>query len=284
MKYFRSFSGWNQSLAKLLDPGLQDSLPENLVAGCDALVPSDSAFLVVCGETIKPLPLFDNIPADVRHQHIEPYLDGAYLLDPYYRAGISGVPSGLYSLAEVAPAGFDYDEYFLRYYRDSKIIAELGFITALPDGYFSILSLAMHEGSRGFDPERVELLRTAQPIVDMAIARYWRGIQEAGGQGVVAPLHSQLETALELFGHSVLTGREAEVIRMYLHGHATSSIAEKLSITTHTVAMHRKNAYSRLDICSQFELFHLFIDSLSCFDPDAKDDPLRAYLQGTTAT
>ncbi len=251
----------------------------HLVAGCDALLPSDSALLVVCGETIKPLPLFDNIPADVRHHHIEPYLDGAYLLDPYYRAGISGVRSGLYNLDEVAPAGFDYEEYYLRYYRDARITAEIGFITALPDGYFSILSLAMHEGSDGFDPARVELLRTAQPVVDAAISRYWRGIQEAGNRNLVTPLHSQLETALEVFGNSILTSREAEVIRMYLHGHATSSIAERLSITTHTVAMHRKNAYTRLDICSQFELFHLFIDSLSCFDADSGDDPLRTYLR-----
>ncbi len=279
MKYLQPISDWNQNLAKLFDPAAGDGLLENLVAGCDALLPSDSVFLAVFGETIKPLPLFDNIPAEIRHQHIDPYLDGAYLLDPYYRAGISGVSSGLYSLSEVAPVGFDYDEYFLRYYRDSKIIAELGFITELPEGYFSILSLAMHQGSTGFDAERVKLLRTAQPVVDRVVSECWRGIRETGGQSVVASLHSQLETALEAFGDSILTSREAEVIRMYLHGHATSSIAEKLSITTHTVAMHRKNAYSRLDICSQFELFHLFIDSLSCFDPEAGDDPLRMYLQ-----
>ncbi len=278
MDYFSSLSSWNRHLAKLLDPLFRDRLPEELIAGCDALLPSDSALLVVCGETIKPLPLFDNIPADVRHLHIDPYLDGAYLLDPYYRAGISGVRSGLYKLDEVAPPGFDYEEYFLRYYRDAKIAAEIGFITALPGGYFSILSLAMHEGSPDFDPARVELLRTAQPVVDTAITRHWLDIQESGNQSIVTPLHSQLETALAVFGDSILTGREAEVIRMYLHGHATSSIAEKLSITIHTVAMHRKNAYARLDIGSQFELFHLFIDSLSCFDAAAGDDPLQTYL------
>lgn len=281
MDHFSSFSRWNQSLAKLLDSGPGNSLPEHLVAGCDALLPSDSAWLVVFGETIKPLPLFDNIPDDVRHYHIDPYLDSAYLLDPYYRAGISGVRSGLYNLDEVAPAGFDYEEYYLRYYRDAKITAEIGFITVLPDGFFSILSLAMHGGSQRFDRERVGLLRTAQPVVDMAIARHWRNIQESGSRNPVTPLHSQLETALAVFGNSILTGREAEVVRMYLHGHATSSIAEKLSITTHTVAMHRKNAYARLDIGSQFELFHLFIDSLSCFDSEAADDPLRNYLRAT---
>ena len=137
----------------------------------------------------------------------------------------------------------------------------------------------MHGGSERFDPERVELLRTAQPVVHTAITRHWLDIQESGSRDLVTPLHSQLETALAVFGNSILTGREAEVVRMYLHGHATSSIAEKLSITTHTVAMHRKNAYARLDICSQFELFHLFIDSLSCFDTEAGDDPLRTYLR-----
>lgn len=76
----------------------------------------------------------------------------------------------------------------------------------------------------------------------------------------------------------MLTGREAKVIRLYLQGHSTMSISERLDISTHTVSMHRKNACAKLDISSQFELFHMFIDSLSCYDPQAGQDPLQAYL------
>jgi DNA-binding CsgD family transcriptional regulator len=76
----------------------------------------------------------------------------------------------------------------------------------------------------------------------------------------------------------VLTARESQVLRLYLKGHSTGSIAERLDISKHTVALHRKNAYAKLDIGSQFELFHLFIDSLTCFDADEPGDPLRTYL------
>ena len=42
--------------------------------------------------------------------------------------------------------------------------------------------------------------------------------------------------------------------------------------------LHRKHMYQKFDISSQSELFHLFIDSLSCFNPGEDKDPLQSYM------
>lgn len=86
------------------------------------------------------------------------------------------------------------------------------------------------------------------------------------------------EAALDLFGASLLTEREGEIIRLYLKGHSTRSIAERVGIPPHTVSMHPKNAYGKLDACSQFGLFHLFMDPIGCFAATASEDPLAQYL------
>ncbi len=90
----------------------------------------------------------------------------------------------------------------------------------------------------------------------------------------------QLHNALENFGSSVLTEREAQVINLVLHGHSTRTLAEQLSISMETVKLHRKHAYAKLQISSQAELFYLFIDSVMSARNYAGGDTLRDYLRG----
>jgi len=68
------------------------------------------------------------------------------------------------------------------------------------------------------------------------------------------------------------------VVQLFLHGHSTKSIAERLSISPETVKLHRKNSYAKLDVSSQAELFHLFIDSLASIRSYQGGDPLIGYL------
>ena len=273
----RAFQRWNQSIADMAALKNRDRVPELLIRACDALLSSDAGLVAIYGDSIKPVLLFDDVPENIRPQHVDDYMGGAYLLDPYYRAGIDRIESGLYRLRDVAPPGFRQSEYYRRNYKASLIIDEVGFITHLPDGCFANASFVMLDGSQRFKKAESDNLRLVQSVVDQVLINHWaqhRSAQDEAG----SELHSQLEVALGMFGDSVLTEREAEVVRLYLHGHSTNSITERLKISTHTVSMHRKNAYLKLDIKSQFELFHLFIDSLSCFDPKTQRDPLRGYL------
>jgi DNA-binding NarL/FixJ family response regulator len=91
-------------------------------------------------------------------------------------------------------------------------------------------------------------------------------------------LPMQLDTALKYFGTAFLTDRETQVVQLFLHGHSTKSIAEKLCISPETVKLHRKNSYAKLDVSSQAELFYLFIDSLSSLKNYSGGDPLVGYI------
>lgn len=272
-----AFRRWNECIAEITsnnDPGRVLGL---LAEGCQAFLPADATFAAVYGEARKPVLVYDDVPLKNRVGVIDSYVDGAYLLDPFYRGGIDRVAQGLYHLRDIGPPGFKRSEFYRKYYYQSGIRDEIGFLTYLHDGCFANFSLVKMEGSNKFARKDIEKLELAQAVVHQTLINYWK----RQASETVAPsskLHSQLEVALTRFGNSVLTDREAEVIRLYLKGHSTASITERLGISYHTVSTHRKSAYQKLDINSQGELFHLFIDSLSCFDPVTQRDPLRNYL------
>jgi DNA-binding CsgD family transcriptional regulator len=62
-------------------------------------------------------------------------------------------------------------------------------------------------------------------------------------------------------GHG-LTPREAQVCACIVLGNKVTGTSRRLGISTHTVATHRKRAYSKLGIGSQNELFARYFDSL----------------------
>jgi len=268
---------WNECIAESsVKPGSRGTL-KLLAEGCRSLLPADAIFAAVYSKDLRPVQVYEDVPKAIRHEVIDSYLKVAYLLDPFYRAGIEGLPGGLYRLTDIGPPGFRNSEFYRVYYHQSGISDEIGFLTYLHDDCFMNFSLVRLEGSSDFEQKGIETLRLFEPVVHQHLISFWKA-QSAATRSASSELHAQLEVALSRFGNSVLTGREAEVIRMYLKGHSTASITERLGISYHTVSTHRKSAYLKLDIGSQGELFHLFIDSLSCFDPVKQRDPLRAYL------
>jgi DNA-binding CsgD family transcriptional regulator len=112
--------------------------------------------------------------------------------------------------------------------------------------------------------------------VQELVRLHWQGHEDSAG---AAPLlRSQLEAALEDFGASVLTARERQNINLLLRGYSTHSVASELGISQDTVKLHRKNAYAKLGVSSQAELFHMFIDSLRSMTTYVAGDPLVHYL------
>ena len=62
-----------------------------------------------------------------------------------------------------------------------------------------------------------------------------------------------------------LTSRERDVCLRVLLGDSSEAIALHLEIATSSVVTYRKRAYEKLRICSQSELFALFLRSLKTF-------------------
>jgi len=278
----KSFGGWHERLAELYSTPDKQRVPELLMNAVSELLDFDTGLICVMGQSISPIAIYDDVPAELWEANVDSYYAGAYLLDPLYQAGVSGIAPGLYRLREIAPHGFRQSEYFRRYFRDSGMIDEVVTLTYLPDNLFMHTAYSIFGGSPPLNENRIEWLKLARPLIDSILVNYWQEFGRHQSLGA-SRLSSELGMALDLFGASVLTERECEIVRLYLKGHSTRSISERLAISQHTVSMHRKNAYAKLDVRSQFELFHLFIDSLGCFDSDRREDPLRKYLNPATA-
>ncbi|RLA01214.1 MAG: hypothetical protein DRQ47_08390 [Gammaproteobacteria bacterium] len=67
-------------------------------------------------------------------------------------------------------------------------------------------------------------------------------------------------------------------MQLILRGHALKYVAIKLDNSLETIKYHRNNIYSKLDISSQAELFHLFISSLRAAPENFDSDPLASYI------
>jgi DNA-binding CsgD family transcriptional regulator len=273
-----TFAQWNQCMAAIAATQDPEKFPELLMTALNTLINVDMRTILIFGPNRKPVSLCEETNDAWPEEDMAYYLTGAFLLDPYYRAGINGIEAGLYRMKDVAPGAFQDSEYYKNYYHASAIEGELGYIIYLADGCFANLALNRTSTSAPFSNTEVERLRAALPVVESLLAKYWDSADSDKGRSG-SDLYVQLEQALDVFGTSLLTPREAEVMRMYLYGHDTRSISERLNISPHTVSAHRKHAYARLDITSQAELFSLFINSMYCFDGNPETDPLENYLR-----
>ncbi len=204
------------------------------------------------------------------------YLGAAYLLDPYYRAGLDMGYSGFSTYTNLAPEGFFESEYYQRYLVKVGLVDECGYLVQFDNGQFINISMGRHEGLGCFTTAELGMLRALTPLIDSLCQMHWKQVFAQGSEH--GQLNRQLDNALTNFGSSKLTPRECEIVRLLLQGHSSNSIAERLHISRETVRMHRRNIYSKIDIGSQSELFNLFIGSLMRFDTYEGGDPLDGYF------
>ncbi|MCK1786250.1 LuxR C-terminal-related transcriptional regulator [Pseudomonas sp. TNT11] len=185
------------------------------------------------------------------------YLNGLYVLDPFFQACREGYASGVYRLEEVAPDHFRQSEYFLNYFHDNVLEDEVQLILQLPGAGTLSLSLGMQ---RRFSAEETGLMTTLAAWVLPLMQQHWQ--QSTQRVPAAQAMASQIRDALSHFGCGVLSDRELEVARLVLRGFSSKAMAGRLSISLDTVKVHRRHLYAKLDISSQPELFSLFIQSL----------------------
>ncbi|MDN0196646.1 LuxR family transcriptional regulator [Streptomyces sp. S.PNR 29] len=102
----------------------------------------------------------------------------------------------------------------------------------------------------------------AVPYLDTALALY----TEAGAERDVARVRSRLRAAGvrrrttstgTVKGWPELTVSEVGVVRLVAQGLTNRQVAERLSLSPHTVSSHLRRAFTKLDITSRVELAHL---------------------------
>lgn len=187
------------------------------------------------------------------------YLQGLYLLDPFYIASRENHVGALFRLDDVAPDRFRFTDYYQRYFRLNIVEDEIQFNQPLAGQRTLCLSLG---AAHRFTPEEITTLTLIQPWVTALLRQ--RLHFEPDTQYVPPPAEPQggqntLEASLGILKGSSLTVRELEVGRLMLSGYSSKTIAQKLGISVETVRVHKKHIYSKLGISSQSELFSIFL-------------------------
>jgi DNA-binding CsgD family transcriptional regulator len=254
-----------------------DSMPSLLVNMLKTLVPFDNAVIVHYQGGSKPQVHYNDMPPIEQESQIDGFVNGAFLLDPFYRAAIDRGIGGLHRLSELAPEGFKKTEYYRSYFKFTEIRDEVGYIVHIDNEQFINISLGRLGLTQRFNRTQLSILEDIAPIIESICNLQWSN-KEKSTTEPISQLPGQLDSALKYFGTAYLTDRETQVVQLFLHGHSTKSIAERLGISPETVKLHRKNSYAKLDVSSQAELFYLFIDSLASLSNYVGGDPLVGYL------
>jgi DNA-binding CsgD family transcriptional regulator len=270
-----TLAAFSDSVAGLLPVVGTDRFPAGLIALLRRLAPIDDATILLYPAQGLPLIEYSEVPPTTGASTLDRFLEGMFLLDPYYRAGSSG-RRGLFRLGELAPTGFRDSEYYRRWYRYCGYRDECGYLVAVADGAFLNIALGRTEPRQRFLSAHLARLAAVRSSVEALARAHWTApSRRSSGEA----LRERLDLALAHFGSSLLTEREAQVINRVLHGHSTKTIADRLGISVETVKLHRKHAYAKLEVNSQAELFHLFLDSLISARDYAGGDTLVDYLR-----
>lgn len=278
-------SDFSQRLAKLLPLTDQQSFPQELTAMLSALIPMDDASIIAFPSDHLPIAIYNKPPGD-GVSSIEQFINAAFLLDPYYIHGCQGV-EGFFRLKDLAPKGFKESEYYRNFYSKAGYQDECGYLIRVNQDVFINISLARTSKPIAFSKKQLQLLSDITPVISALCRQHWENTTEKTAPASTtenedASLRIRMHQALTDFGSSLLTERETQVINLVLHGYQTAMIAEKFSISVETVKLHRKHAYSKLEIKSQSELFYLFLDSLMSAKNYNGGDTLEAYLKAPT--
>ncbi|MGE0241445.1 MAG: LuxR C-terminal-related transcriptional regulator [Parvibaculaceae bacterium] len=264
----RLLDRWSRSVATLL-PALETrAFVPALLAAVQRLVHAD--FIMVFGYAgrEKPQMLGDTLDRG-RHRVIaDDYVNGPYLLDPFYQLTQDGVRQGCFRLLDIAPDRFRQSAYYRKHYVRTGIGEEVGFVFAAGAGITGVASVARWVTSPGLSREELELLRVLSPAIEAFCAQHWSRMNRvtlvADSGAPASPVIS-----LENFAGGILSARERQIMTMILQGHSTESLAQHLDISPGTVKIHRKNVYRKLRISTQAELFAAYLAFVQNKDAEA---------------
>lgn len=271
-----SMAAWNIVMARLIGAIDQPVVLDVLMDGLSGAVAFDNWYAVFFRDNATPV----EIDHSEKRTRRERYVEGPYLLDPFYTAFINGAEPGCHAMRDLAPPDFRQSRYYIEYYAPWGAGDEIGYLLPVSEGVSAHLSLARKQTNARFSKADRRFMEVVQPVVHEVFRRIWPRIRPDLGvsDAVRIGFHFRISQAFRSFGTSVLTEREGEITHLLLRGHSAKSAARLLGISPGTVRNHMKSIYIKLKIGSQSELFGLFFEALSSVEGDVNVDPL-AFLR-----
>lgn len=256
------------AIAKAVTAVGSDQFATAIADLCLDLFGYDSLFISVFSGNQPPRQLFSNLDSEATARTIGPYLNYAYLLDPFFELFKKGVGTSVVSLDECAPDDFRASEYYRVFYSEIGLRNEVTIFVDAGRGASIAFSLGQRRVAGAMPAAAKSTLEEFLAVIAALSLKHWphASVSEGDTDGAVT-------LAFERFQTSKLSTREAEIVRLMLKGHSTKSMARLLGNSPETVKVHRKRIYAKLKISSQGELFSMFLGALAQARPEPEALP-----------
>jgi DNA-binding CsgD family transcriptional regulator len=255
--------GWYPSLAELVSNNSAGESAAALAELVGQAVRHEGTCLIAFHRERTPEVLHHTLePAGASH-YLDRYLAGPYLLDPLFHLSQQSIKPGICRYRDATPDRFRSSEYYRQYCEQTHLVDEIDYVVDIPDG--TTVVLVVGRRTRRFTRAEISHLTRLEDIVHAAMRNVWAHWRAdlPGSRPAGDAAHARLTRCFDRFGEGVLTDRERQITQLLLRGHSTKSVARELNIAPGTVMVHKRNLFSKLDISSQYELFSLFIDTLT---------------------
>ncbi len=259
-----------EHLSNLVDALGGNQFCQRLVDFLRACVKFDAGIVLAYPDNAL-LVLHDELHVSDRAGFDGPYRNGMYLLSPIYSAASSG-QRGCFHYPDITPEGFTESEFFDIYYSKNDTNDQMVYLLETRAGTPIAISIERTSAMRKYTAKERRTLDALWKLCAGIVQQHsW---PEAANLADAAhpDMHAHVHSVLELFGSSVLTPRERDVVRLILRGYPSKTVARELEISAQTEQVHRKNIYQKLSISSHSELFTLFFDAITL--PSSNTDPL----------
>lgn len=195
--------------------------------------------------------------------HLTIYLEGAYLIDPWYNYSQNNERAAFFTSHGLADADFDWHEYERLYYRNLQTSDEAGYVFPLQSGQALHFAFFRRTEEPPFSARAISFLQDCLPFLNEAAQIYAESENfNAEDQQQLVEDHAAVIHALEAFGGDILTERERDIVKLLLRGYSAKAAARKLGISPGTVSIHRSNIYEKMGVDSQGGIFGKFMDTL----------------------
>ena len=133
---------------------------------------------------------------------------------------------------------------------------EVLLVVPVADNALVEISLSRQRTRRHSVDSYVSRLRRVAPLISSAVRKHCAILDIFNEDNSISSVE-RVADELRAFSGNKLSHREIEVLGVILTGASSLAIADALSIALPTVKSHRRNAYRKLNIGSQVELFSL---------------------------
>jgi DNA-binding CsgD family transcriptional regulator len=225
----------------------------------------ENIIVLVYNAESTPTPAFTNtLGTDVFALLKSQYLSAAYLLDPVYQFHLQHGKPGIYWLSEMAPDNFLRSKYYDWYYGRIGILDEITIFYPVNETTTVSISMGTDTATgRKFITKDVNTLKEFEPVIQALIQADWDVRKYVSKKNTeVKSLVTSMQSIVTLRQGVKLSKRQAEVAILILRGHSSLSISLELGISPQTVKVFRRQLYSKCNISSQSELFHMMLPLL----------------------